>query len=240
MAIDEELSKSQVNRAGEWLLDWWQNFDPGRMSREEPLQEAALTLFAYREGFQNPLKKVTVGVRQFVQRETKGRITVGQRLKREPQIIRKLSRFPKMKLARMQDIGGCRAIVDGGLPEIRRVEARMRKNRWDIRGYKDYVAEPAGSGYRAIHVVVLRDGHPIEIQLRTPRQHEWAEAVERTALRTRFDLKDGEGPSELLYYFRMAADALALEEMGEVPDDAFMAAFHELRDEVRPYLVTNR
>ena len=36
---------------------------------------------------------------------------VVQRLKRAPSIIWKLERFSEMKLARIQDIGGCRAVV---------------------------------------------------------------------------------------------------------------------------------
>jgi ppGpp synthetase/RelA/SpoT-type nucleotidyltranferase len=35
------------------------------------------------------------------------------------------------------------------------------------------------SGYRAVHIVVYPDGVPIEIQLRTPLQHGWAELSER-------------------------------------------------------------
>ncbi len=89
-----------------------------------------------------------------------------------------------MKLARMQDVGGCRAILGGGPAEVEGVLRRIHKNKWEIAHFKDYVAEPAESGYRAKHVVVRRDDHLIEIQLRTPRQHQWAEAVERTALRT--------------------------------------------------------
>ena len=36
---------------------------------------------------------------------------VAQRLKRVPSIVQKLRRFPQMKLSRMQDIGGARAVV---------------------------------------------------------------------------------------------------------------------------------
>lgn len=36
---------------------------------------------------------------------------VAQRLKRAPSIISKLRLFPEMKLSRMQDIGGLRAVV---------------------------------------------------------------------------------------------------------------------------------
>jgi hypothetical protein len=39
------------------------------------------------------------------------------------------------------------------------------------------------------------------------RQHAWAEAVERTANRSGFDLKSGAGPAELLEFFRLASDS---------------------------------
>lgn len=100
--------------------------------------------------------------------------------------------------------------------------------------------EPAPSGYRAIHVVVLRDGHLVEIQLRTPRQHEWAEAVERTGLHTRHDLKEGQGPENLLRYFSMAAHGIALEESGQTPDEGFLDEFRELRETVRHYFARER
>jgi ppGpp synthetase/RelA/SpoT-type nucleotidyltranferase len=80
----------------------------------------------------------------------------------------------------------------------------------------------------------------VEIQLRTPRQHEWAEAVERTGLRTRHDLEDGEGPKDLLRYFALAAHGIALAESGEVPDDDFWTEFRALREQVRPYLTHQR
>jgi hypothetical protein len=62
-------------------------------------------------------------------------------------------------------------------------------------------------------------------------------AVERTALRTRFDLKDGDGPEELLRYFAMAAHGIALEEGSETPDEGFTEEFIELREQVRRYFM---
>jgi len=101
------VSKGAIDRAGETLRDWWLR----------PLvdvavpEEAAEILFAFRAEFQNPMKKMTVGVRQFVARESPAAepVAVGQRLNWAPQIVEKLGRHPGMKLARMQDIGGCRA-----------------------------------------------------------------------------------------------------------------------------------
>jgi putative GTP pyrophosphokinase len=242
MAGGTQPSKGEINRAGDRLRQLW--LDPPPLEEavhDDELFDAFDVLVEYRRGFQDPLKKVTMGLRSFVQREMTalppdGKLPVGQRLKRERQIIRKLARHPRMALARMQDIGGCRAIPTGGQAEVEAVLRRIRKN-WEIKGFKDYVAEPAPSGYRAIHVVVLRDGHLIEIQLRTPLQHAWAEAVERTGFRLREDLKEGEGPPDLLRYFHMAAEGLALEEAGQEADEGFMREFDTLRKQVLPYFV---
>lgn len=83
------------------------NFD------EEELTAAVGIVADYRSGFQDPLKKVTVGLRQFVERES-NEVTVGQRLKRNPQILNKLGRFGSMRLTQMEDIAGCRAISPVG------------------------------------------------------------------------------------------------------------------------------
>jgi len=200
---------------------------------DEALESAIADAFDYREAFSDPLKKVTVGLRQFVARETT-EVIVAQRLKRMPQILSKLQRFPTMRLSQMEDIGGCRAVLSGGASEVAGVVRRIRRN-WSVIDTLDYVREPKPTGYRALHVIVERDGRMIEIQLRSPKQHEWAEAVERAAGRSGYALKDGDGPSELIEYFRQAAYALALEELGEAVDEGFDRRFENLRDQVRPY-----
>jgi RelA/SpoT family protein len=147
------------------LRDWWRAPSGGKEESsfdEEELTEAVGIVVDYRGGF----KKVTVGLRQFVDRES-SEITVGQRLKRNPQILNKLARFDSMRLTQMEDIAGCRAILPGGAEEIAGVLRRIRRN-WDVIRIEDYAASPKFTGYRAPHVVVRRDGHPVEIQLRTP------------------------------------------------------------------------
>ena len=215
-----ELSKSAIDRAGAELRKWWSIDEDDVL----PPDQAAEALFAFRAEFPGPMKKVTVGLRQFVVRECEPNATpaVGQRLKRAPQIVAKLWRHQTMKLSRMQDVGGCRAILLGGHDEVARVAARIERN-WKIKHRKHYTLEaPAESGYRALHVVVERDERLIEIQLRTEREHEWAEAIERTDKRLGLDMKSGEGPPELLEYFRLAADGLAYEDAGETPGPAFV------------------
>jgi hypothetical protein len=227
-----KLSKSAVDRAGGELRDWWTNDDPN------PLPSAAVeALYAFRAEFPNPTKKVTVGLRQFVLRECDSDVSpaIGQRLKRAPQMVQKLTRHPKMNLSRMQDIGGCRAILQGGHDEVLRVRRRIERN-WTIKHIKHYTLdEPAESGYRALHIVVERDGRLIEIQLRTPREHEWAEAIERTDKRLSLDLKGGRGPQVLLDYFRLSADALAHEDADRPLDPAFLRDWDEARRRALPY-----
>ncbi len=230
------MSRTQVDRAGIFLRGWWE-LDPDEEEDaavdEHEFARAVDILSGYRAGFQDPLKKTTVGLRQFVQRESET-VVVGQRLKRMPQILNKLSRFSSMRLTQMEDIAGRRAILAGGASEVAGVLRRIRRN-WDIIGIDDYVKNPKPTGYRAIHVVIRRDGHPVEIQLRTPGQHEWAEAVERVAARVRQPLKDGEGPRDLLTYFELVGWVIAIEERGEVPDQHFVEILRRFQVRVEPY-----
>ena len=55
---------------------------------------------------------------------------VGQRLKRVSSVESKLKRFKSMDLARMQDIGGLRAIVQD-IATVRQLEERYEKSRFD-------------------------------------------------------------------------------------------------------------
>lgn len=225
------LSKEKVNRCGDLLRNWWR--DTGELVDEGDFSEAFQVLWSFRSGFQYPMQKTAVGLRSFVHRES-DRIVVAQRLKRLPQIIHKLDRMPKTKLARMEDIGGCRAILrDRG--EIDGVMRRIRRN-WDVKRERDYIAEPKPSGYRGVHVVIERDHHRVEVQLRTPGQQDWAENVERWAGRYRLPLKDEQGPDEVLQWLRMAADGIAADELGaRLPVD-FRREFAEARRAVRRWV----
>jgi hypothetical protein len=128
----------------------------------------------------------------------------------------------------MEDVGGCRAVLYGGASEVLGVLRRIRRN-WDVVRLRDYTAEPKDTGYRGIHVVANRDGARIEIQLRTPGQQAWAEAVERTQGRLGFPLKDGGGPDDVLLYFRLAAQGIAYDEAGEPPPAEFLEEFEAVR-----------
>lgn len=225
-----EPSRSRIDRAGRRLVEWWRSVED---SDDEILEEVAI-VYNFRASFGYPLTKVSVGLRQFVARES-SEVLVSQRLKRMPTILGKLERYPAMKLSRMEDIGGCRAVLPGGAPEVAGVLRRIRRN-WEITRFRDYMTNPRPTGYRAVHVIIKRGERLIEIQLRTPRQHEWAMAVDRTASRLGMpELKDGNGPADLTRFFERAAHGLALEEQGKPVDDQFWQELETLREQVRRY-----
>uniref|UniRef100_UPI00047AB51F RelA/SpoT domain-containing protein n=1 Tax=Arthrobacter sp. H41 TaxID=1312978 RepID=UPI00047AB51F len=160
---------------------------------------------------------------------------VTQRLKKAPTIVNKLTRESGLDLSRMQDIGGCRVVVET-LPELRKLETRIRRT-W---GYcldheKDYIREPRASGYRAMHLVVLRDGRQIEIQLRTKSMHNWAEAVEAFSGTTSQNFKQ-DGSHVVQEFMKQLSDYNAATEAGDTPPQGSLDKLAKLSNEVSVYL----
>lgn len=232
-------SKTRVDKAGERLSGWMALRD--RLTEQQLYEEVAVVR-RWREQHAYPMTLAMPALRNWVARYS----TLGppaQRLKRLIQIAHKLQRHEGMKLSRMQDIGGCRAVVDTP-GEVEAIAAKIRQH-WNPKRESDYRDAPRPTGYRALHLMVeKRDnltGQPrtIEIQLRTMNQHIWAEEVARTGRRLGHGLQDGKGPDPLREYFRMASALLWLRESGRDVDEDFADRFSELREQVRPYFVTN-
>ncbi|MGA7835878.1 MAG: RelA/SpoT domain-containing protein [Acidimicrobiales bacterium] len=164
---------------------------------------------------------------------------VSQRLKRMPTILDKLRREPEMNLSRMQDFGGCRAVLEN-IDEVRRVQARVTRAHRNRSGsdphVKDYIAEPRDTGYRGVHVVVTYDERLIEVQLRTKLMHEWAVTVERLSGRTGLNLKSAEGPSELQEFFTVVAQLMSIDEAGEIADQDLLNRMAALRETALEFL----
>ena len=192
----------------------------------------------WRQTHAYPLALVTPGIRNWVSQHASGDVIVGQRLKRFDRILDKLTRFPTMRLSQMEDVGGCRAVL--ATPnEVDAVAARVHR-KWDVATQNDYRhdAKP-NTGYRGLHLVVLRQDRLIEVQLRTEREQYWAEVVERTSSRTGFALKDGEGPQELLRYFEVASTLGYHSEHGMARDSQLRRELSALRTQVRRYFTSN-
>ncbi|HVX45396.1 MAG TPA: RelA/SpoT domain-containing protein [Mycobacteriales bacterium] len=213
-------SRSQVKKAGSNLRKYLR----GDLTDDDVYQAALDTMERWRRAHASPLVIANNGLRKRA-RSLGIQAEVTQRLKRSQTILEKLNREPSLDLSRMQDIGGCRAVVETK-EDLRRLEARILKRLEPIT-HTDYVENPRDSGYRGIHIVVGYSERAIELQLRAQVMHEWALATERYSQLQGENLKqDGEHPIQL--FLKVAADMMALREDDlPIPDE--MATLHEQR-----------
>ena len=198
----------------------------------QELSEAIQTIKWWRGEHAKPLSRVAANLRYYAAQE--GKPVVAQRLKKLPTIVGKLVRVPKMKLARMGDIGGVRAVLPTQEAAYN-VAARLRRN-WTITGGNDHVAKPKPDGYRALHLINRNHGRLIEVQLRTPRQDLWANSVEALSRTVAPDLKYGGGPDFVREYFIAVAEAFAAEDQGIEADPALRARIDELHGRVDTFV----
>lgn len=150
-------------------------------------------------------------------------IVVAQRHKRRNTIFNKLLREPKMELARMDDIAGCRLIFEtiDELYEFRKEfhKARFKHKRKNEINKYDYISSPKPTGYRGIHDVYsydvnsnngeLHKGLLVEIQYRTLIQHAWATAVEVIGFITENQPKFQQGDKRYERTMALASEILA-------------------------------
>lgn len=150
---------------------------------------------------------------------------IAQRLKRVESIVKKLSRIHTMKLSTMQDIAGLRAILKN-INQVRELENNYRSSNFThvLTDYKDYITNPAKSGYRGIHLIYEyrneknpeASGLKIELQIRTKLQHTWATAVETMGTFLNYSLKSSQGPEEWLEYFALVSTGFAILEKSPI------------------------
>jgi ppGpp synthetase/RelA/SpoT-type nucleotidyltranferase len=147
-------------------------------------------------------------IRIEVEAEVRARCDPGEavtsRLKTKTSILEKLRR-QRTRLSEMQDIVGIRIVTLGNRSTqdelVRRIIAR-----WPVHRLYDRRATPQ-FGYRAVHVVVHVRDRPAEIQVRTVRQHEWAELFEKVADKWGRDMRYGGSPDS---HFDPKGDTLRL------------------------------
>ena len=95
----------------------------------------------------------------------------------------KLVRQPTFPLSSIQDVAGVRVVGDFDIneqsalaKEIERIVSEVLPSSKRPEA-QDRRSDPH-AGYRALHLIVFPGDRPVEIQLRTLPQHEWAEAYE--------------------------------------------------------------
>jgi Region found in RelA / SpoT proteins len=169
---------------------------------------------------------------------------VAQRIKRLSAIELKLELIPNLRLAQMQDIGGCRAVVRS-MRALRQLHHLYEETQFkhELVHFDNYVESPRMSGYRSIHLVYryYSDKNPahndlkVEMQLRTRLQHAWATAVETVGAFRGQSLKSGLGDAEWLRFFALMGSAIAIRERTPLVDGT-PTDRAELRRELKEYV----
>ncbi len=203
-----KFSKGEISKAGRVLID-------GRASFDE--RARALDVMSnWRAAQAYPMRAVLMMLRKKAVEIDAGAVVV-QRHKRAPSIIGKLIRFPQMELSRMQDIGGCRAIVST-VEDVIKLNSHIQasRTRHELHREYNYIQQPKQSGYRGIHLTYKYNGEKteykgyfVEVQLRSKVQHAWATAVEIVDTFTSQALKTSKGQRDWLEFFRMASAEFA-------------------------------
>lgn len=205
------------------------NFTRGRVSRAgavlisdtaspDELAEALALINHWRACHAYPVNTFQATLRLRLKKVC-GNSLVAQRMKRIPSIAKKLTKNHGMQLARMQDIGGLRAVVDS-VAQVRKLHSLYTDGSLthELVGTDDYIATPKPTGYRSLHLIyrytnpsaTAYNGLCIELQIRTRLQHAWATAVETIGSFLNQALKSNEGPEEWLQYFKIVGAAFSL------------------------------
>ena len=208
-------SRKQVVKAGKALLEPM----PWIEDRADEYRQVFKIAYDWRSSHAYPMRKMRQELRAMVQDLLKRRGITAARLKRMKSIRKKLERLDTT-LAQIQDIGGCRAIVDSQ-DTLNLLLAQFRSDtaRHKLRIHRSYIDDPRLSGYRSHHLVFdfqpenaseepYRDRR-IEIQLRSRLQHSWATAVEAIGLHRNEDLKASEGDADWLRFFLLVSAEFA-------------------------------
>jgi len=169
------ISKSQIDRLG------------ARLKRGDYTEADLRALDEYRQSFRSAYEHVVHTIREQIKLEPTGRPA-----KSTTSIVEKLQR-ETIRLSQIQDIAGCRILVND-LAGQDRIVRRLRKLFADVSTI-DRRRRPS-HGYRAVHVVINEHGKPIEVQVRSKLQHLWAEVSERLSDVIDPGLKYGGGPAD--------------------------------------------
>ena len=164
----------------------------------------------YRATFDPLLVEMSLGLDKIL-RDTGEPFLLSGRTKRTKSIVRKLQRSENwgMDLSRVSDLVGLRIVVKDTASQNRVLGAINAC--LETKDIDDYRENPAGSGYRCVHVIV-RDGKQLlEIQLRTMPQHLWA--VESEAFGEQ--VKEGGGTEEIRLYLTTLSDLCSRLDEGE-------------------------
>lgn len=211
-----QYTRRQVDDAGLCLADmWFRRIDP---DEADQFIESFDITNNWRSSHSFPLNTFQKTLREKARKVYPNAI-VAQRIKRTVSIVQKLERFKSISLSKMQDIGGCRAVVGsvGNVFKLREAYVQSQLRHKLVRE-KNYINSPKESGYRGIHLIYryesdrseVYNGFQVEMQLRSRLQHAWATAVETAGTFLERSLKSSQGPADWLQFFAHVSSAFAL------------------------------
>lgn len=206
-------SKREVANAGKAIAAY-------EGAYKELVEESAI-LEAWRQAHNRVMIDVKAELAQLVMEKCSSAVIVG-RLKRADAIVAKLRRTDaNHKLSMLQDIAGCRVIVDT-LEDLELLSSLIIDHfNVAANDVKDHISVAKEDGYRSRHFRVRRNtsqyaGLRCEIQLRTRLQHSWATAVEVYDVISGSGLKMGKGSEGEHRLFKGLSLALSIKEFGQV------------------------
>lgn len=211
----------EVRRAGDLLttkLAWPEN--------REKILEAFRIANNWRDSHLYPMRSVRVSIAQRMRWQALKGYTAA-RPKRMTSIRKKLQRFT-INLEQINDIAGCRAVLDDMASVNALIEICENKFPHKIRQQYPYIKNPKSDGYRSHHIVFdFQDGaepdafkgRRVEFQIRTRLQHSWATAVEAVGLYRGEDMKSGEGNPDWLRLFYLMSHEFAYAEKCETASE---------------------
>lgn len=205
-----EYTPSQIKKAGKQL-------SKSSLNKNEELESLNI-VNNWRASHAFPLHIITCHLKRITRSDT----IVVQRLKRLDSIIGKLKRIKSMDLYKMQDLGGCRVIVNS-IDEVYETVSKLKKSRMRhiLKNENDYIGNPKPSGYRSYHMIyqyhsdrseTYNKNMLIEIQIRTHLQHVWATAIETMGIYTHSALKASNGNEDVLRFFALVSSLFAISE----------------------------
>lgn len=170
------MTKSQIRKLGD------------RLREGNPTEADVRLLDDYRRSFAEAYRRVESTLRDRLRLAPTGR-----EAKTTSTIIAKLRR-EKTDLSSMQDIAGCRVVVQNfaaqeaacnaiseAFPDSKQVDRRKRPSH----------------GYRAVHLIVKAHEKLVEVQVRTELQHMWALFSEKLSGTVDLAIKYGGGPQNI-------------------------------------------
>lgn len=206
----------EVRRAGEQLagkLIWTDSSAP-------EIRHAFRVANSWRAAHEYPMRSIRAQLGAYVRYFSQDALFPVARLKRMQAIRGKLGRVG-LKLDQLQDLGGCRVILDDCQDVYRLVETIESRSRHSLRRVNDYIDEPRASGYRSYHLIFeynglgaaeVHLGRRIEVQIRSSLQHAWSTAVEAIGTVRGEELKSGRGNADWLrLLLLMSAEMAELE-----------------------------